>query len=146
MSDLAALHDAVHADDADRLAALLDADPALVDADLEDGMTPLLCAAGHGSAAATRLLIERGADLEKPDGDHQDSPLGWAAFYAQREVAALLIAAGANLGFHDKYGKTPLGYAIAGEAGELRPYGVTAPPEAFHAVAEVLRAAGAPEA
>jgi hypothetical protein len=43
-----------------------------------DGGTALHAAAHAGSAAAVRLLLERGADLEARDGTWDSTPLEWA--------------------------------------------------------------------
>lgn len=93
----------------------------------------------------TRVLVQSGADLETVDEEHWDTPLGWAAFYAQAGVAVVLLKAGANREHHDGYGNTPLGWALAGARGDLRKYGVERPAEAYLAVAEVLRQYGAEE-
>ena len=45
----------------------------------DDGVTALHAAAYHGSAAAVRLLAERGADLEARDATWDSTPLEWAA-------------------------------------------------------------------
>jgi uncharacterized protein len=47
----------------DRLRALLDGDPALVDRYAQDGFTPLQLAAFFGRREAVDLLLERGADV-----------------------------------------------------------------------------------
>lgn len=74
----------------DRLRELLDADPALVHARGGDGKTPLHVAA---TVEIARLLLERGADMDALDVDHESTP----AQYLVRErpdVARLLVARG----------------------------------------------------
>jgi ankyrin repeat protein len=44
----------------------------------DDGATALHAAAYSGSASAARLLIDRGADIEAPDGRWESPPIVWA--------------------------------------------------------------------
>jgi ankyrin repeat protein len=44
----------------------------------DDGGTPLHAAAYNGSADTTRLLLDRGAEIEANDTTWNDTPLGWA--------------------------------------------------------------------
>jgi len=44
-----------------------------------DGAAPLHAAAYFGRADVLRLLVERGADVEQPDGQWHSTPLCWAA-------------------------------------------------------------------
>jgi ankyrin repeat protein len=59
MSDLT---DAIKAGDAERVAALLDADPSVLDQS-ESDVTPLLLAVYHGKSDIARLLVDRGAKV-----------------------------------------------------------------------------------
>merc|ERR1719408_898686 len=71
-----------------------------VDVEVKDseGRTPLLCAAGSGSAEVTRLLLEARAS---PDPDTADSkfftPLALAAYHGHVEILQILWNAGADL-------------------------------------------------
>jgi len=53
-----------------------------VDASDETGATALHHAAIHGHAAIARMLLERGADFRRIDGEHHSTPMGWACFGA----------------------------------------------------------------
>ena len=82
---------AAHLDMFDRVKALVDADPSLVHARGGDGKTPLHCAR---SVAVASFLIERGADIDARDVDHESTP----AQYLVREapdVVRLLVDRGA---------------------------------------------------
>jgi Ankyrin repeats (3 copies) len=57
---------------------------------LHSHSTPLHQAALAGHAAVVRLLVERGARLDIKDSIHQSTPLGWADYSGQHEVADLL--------------------------------------------------------
>jgi uncharacterized protein len=94
----------------ERLAELLAADPALVNAFSDDGFTPLHLACFSGGAETTRLLVERGADLEAlARADFaRVRPLGTAAFSGDRESAAVLLEAGADPNAGGEGESTPL--------------------------------------
>ena len=75
----------------DRLRELVDADPSLVHARGGDGKTPLHCAR---TVEIARYLLDRGADIDARDVDHESTP----AQYLVREapdVARLLVDRGA---------------------------------------------------
>ena len=105
-----AAFEAIQADEAARLRALLEADPALVLARGTNGNTLLHLAGGR--VAIVRMLLEAGADPGLPN-DRGWTPLHQAAYSNQVEVAALLVAAGAPLGA-TAYGEggTPLVAAL----------------------------------
>jgi hypothetical protein len=44
----------------------------------DDGSTALHAAAFSGSADVTRLLVERGADVEARDREYNDTPVSWS--------------------------------------------------------------------
>jgi uncharacterized protein YndB with AHSA1/START domain len=117
----------------DRLGELLDGDPGLVDALSDDGFTPLHLAAFSGGAETVRLLVERGAPLEKLSTASfaQVRPLGTAVFARQREAVEALLAAGADPNGAGEGGFVPLQTAEANGddelAGLLREHGATLP-------------------
>ena len=74
----------------DRLRALLDADPSLVRARGGDGQTPLHYAATPEIAA---LLLDRGADIDALDVDHEGTPAQWMV-QDRPEVARFLVGRG----------------------------------------------------
>ena len=75
----------------DRLRELVDRDPALVHARGGDGKTPLHCA--H-TAEIAQYLIDRGADINARDVDHESTPAQYLVREAP-EVTRLLIERGA---------------------------------------------------
>lgn len=110
-------HEAAAIGDRDRVAALLDAEPKLLDSFSEEGFTALGLAAHFGHVATTRLLLERGADpdvvFRHPVGT---TALTAALFGKQIATALLLIDHGAdpNLerrGEGPRAGWSPLHYA-----------------------------------
>jgi uncharacterized protein YndB with AHSA1/START domain len=117
----------------DRLRELLDADPGLVDGLSDDGFTPLHLACFAGGADAVRLLVERGAPLERlaEASFAQVRPLGTAVFAANVEAAQILLEAGADPNGVDSGEHRPLQTAEANGNEELarllRAHGATLP-------------------
>jgi len=54
------------------------------------GVTPLHLAARNGQVPAAELLLAAGANPDATEEFHQSTPLGWAEFQGQTEVARLL--------------------------------------------------------
>ena len=80
---------AAMAGDTQHVAALLDADPQLVNKKDKFGATGLHWAALNGRRDTAELLIERGADINSRDDVYNATPAGWAIEYL-REKGALL--------------------------------------------------------
>lgn len=53
-------------------------------------LSPLHTAAWNGRLDAARTLVDLGADANRRDRDHSSTPLGWAEYSGQSEVAAYL--------------------------------------------------------
>jgi len=94
---------------ADRLSALLDADPEALNARTPEGFTPLGLAAFLGGPEAVRVLLERGADAND-DADNQFGvrPVNAAAAAHDHETMRLLLDAGADPDARQQAGFTPL--------------------------------------
>jgi uncharacterized protein len=93
----------------DRLRELLDANPELAKAWSPDRATALHFAAFFRQPEATRLLVERGADLEAVSPTFGDvTPLHSACASGERESARILLEAGADPNVHQQGGFTPL--------------------------------------
>lgn len=76
----------------DRLRALIDADPALVHGRGGDGQTPLHFAS---TVEVARFLLERGADMDALDVDHESTPAQWMV-RDRRDVARFLVERGCH--------------------------------------------------
>ncbi len=91
-----------------RLEAILDEEPALVDAYAQDGFFPLGLASFFGREAAVRLLLARGANVDLA----AKNALKVAAIHASVEggigITRLLIEAGANVNAVQQAGLTLL--------------------------------------
>lgn len=86
------VHEAARAGLADKLAAMLAADPSLIDAKGIDARTPLHCA---GTVAVAALLLDHGARIEALDEDHHSTPAQWLIGESP-EVARFLLERGAK--------------------------------------------------
>jgi ankyrin repeat protein len=106
---------AARSGDVAALRAHLDVRPDLIDARVGTGFekaTALHLAALRNQHAAVRLLIERGADLDRRDFPDNAAPLHLAAVHGDLETISLLVEAGADVdGRGDDYGIGVLGWA-----------------------------------
>ena len=72
---------------------------------------PLLhWAVDENNTGLTKMLIERGADLNAQD-DFKRTPLHWAALRGHTQIGKILIEEGANLDMRDDHNRTPLHWA-----------------------------------
>lgn len=83
-------HDAAQLGMIDRLRALIDADPSVVTARYGDGQTPLHVAS---TVAIAELLLDRGADIDALDVDHESTPAQYLVG-DHPEIVRMLIARG----------------------------------------------------
>jgi ankyrin repeat protein len=100
---------------ADRLRELLAADPAQAAALSEDGFTALHLAIFGNQEHTARVLIERGADVNRLSTSSvaKVPPLGTAAFVRSLPLARLLLGAGADVDGPEGSGFTALHTAAA---------------------------------
>ncbi len=143
----AELFTAIRAGDSGKVKALLDSDPALLDAKDENGLSALTIAKYTRQEAIAQMLLDRGATLdifhaamagvqprlvELLAGDrglvNSYSSDGWtplhvAAFFGQKEIAEVLLANGADVHARSRnaMGNTPLHAAVAARKGEVVP-------------------------
>jgi ankyrin repeat protein len=114
MRAIQAIMRAAQSGDLDALHAGLDAHPGWIDA-LGGGFqkaTALHLAVLRNRHAAIRLLIARGADLDRRDFPDNAAPLHFAAAHGDLETIALLVEAGADIdGNGDDHGVGVLGWA-----------------------------------
>jgi ankyrin repeat protein len=93
---------AVNSGDLVEIKSIVEKNPAVKDAYLNDGWTALTVAARDGNVSAVNLLIEKGADINKLEGGG-NSPLFWAVYYGHEDMVATLLRHGANI--HNKCAK-----------------------------------------
>ena len=120
------VHEAAATGETDRLRALLDRDPALVNAWSPDGGQPLHFAAFFGRVDACRLLVERGADVnEHARGFDGVAPMNSAAAGGVKpnevctDIVRLLLDAGADPEAAQGGGSTALHAAAFTDNAEL---------------------------
>lgn len=107
----------------DRVAALLDADPGLVNAYSRDGFFPLGLAAFFGHPGTVRLLLARGADVTLvARNPMQVQALHSAVAGRSLEAVQLLVTAGAPVNAQQQGGWTPLHAAVHNHNVEMTRY------------------------
>ncbi|OQS07114.1 hypothetical protein THRCLA_20218 [Thraustotheca clavata] len=89
-----------------------------VDAQDENGYTPLQAAVSYNQLDLVELLLSKGANVSLGDND-DETPLH---FCENVEIAQLLLAHGASLNAKNSDGRTPLDAAIDDENDELRDF------------------------
>jgi uncharacterized protein len=113
------LAEAAALDDVERVVESLDGGEP-VDGRTPDGYTPLQLAAFFGGPRAAALLLERGADPGAvADNAMRIQPLHAAVAGRHHEIAARLIAAGADVNARQQGGYTPLLAAAGNGDAEL---------------------------
>jgi ankyrin repeat protein len=104
--------EAATADDAKRVAALVDADRSLADAVARDGYSPLGLACFFKRRDVVKVLLERGAKPSLPSRDQGFTPLHSAvatdAGDAIHDIVRLLLDAGADPNAKSREAGTPL--------------------------------------
>jgi ankyrin repeat protein len=100
------------ASDVEQVKALLEKNPALINAQDDIGATPLSRAVGavQPSKALVKLLLDRGANVEGSTKFGQ-TPLHSAANRGRKDVVLLLLAHGANIHARDRNGSTVMDFA-----------------------------------
>ena len=81
-----------------------------VNAETNEGATPLVFAVSNNQLAAVKILLANNPILDKTTGSYE-TPLLIAVKNRFFEVAEVLVRAGADVNFRDRYGATPLHHA-----------------------------------
>lgn len=101
------IHEAIDQGDSAAVAAMMDANPALLGDRLPNGRTPLHTAAYGGKLNIVQLLLSRGADVNAITTTGS-TPLHGAALYGHEAVLKLLVEKGANVRAANQATYTPL--------------------------------------
>ena len=84
-----------------------------VDVSYVAGQTALHTAAGSNQIDVVKLVLRKGADVNRQD-DNKDTPLHEAARRNYTDVARLLLQNGADVNIRNYHNKTPLDVAQKG--------------------------------
>ncbi len=101
----------------ERVAAMLDAEPAQAGATGAHGIPVLYYPVIRGHEDIAALLLARGADVNAGAGG--TTALHGAALFGQPEMARWLLARGAHVNARDYEGKTPLRVAVERDQAEV---------------------------
>ena len=91
MSELNNFIKLVSTGDLEQVKKMLDTNNGLVNQRDESGATPLHYATLNGQQQIVRLLVERGAEINAPDGKFGATPSGWAIEYLRELNGHLAI-------------------------------------------------------
>ncbi|MCP5105352.1 MAG: hypothetical protein GY950_18330 [bacterium] len=106
------LHDAAEKGDVTTVKQLLSKSPQLLDARNKVGKTALHLAAHKKQAAAVKMLLAKGADVNiKSTCPQEATPLHFAASGGDIGIVKMLVGKGAKVDAGEKDGETPLAYA-----------------------------------
>ena len=142
MSNPSTFIDACKAGQLNTLKQMLQEDPALADAGLDEGMPAITHATCASKIEVVELLIANGADIEAKDSFYKGPALGFAAWHGYADIAKLLVEHGADV---DGMGEdpSPLALALDGVDGKLAREGSPGRKEDHAAIVELLRSRGA---
>jgi len=91
----------------ERIIALLDTEPTLVNNRTSRDLTPLHLAAANGRAVVVTCLIERGASIEAK-GQWSQTSLLMAVLHGHIPIVKLLLEYGADINVRDNWNRTPV--------------------------------------
>src|SRR5262249_48710931 len=104
------LFDAFKRRDLLMVSKLLNSNPTLVNAPLQNGMT-LLMMTGDNDFQIAKMAVGAGANVNAQD-INGNTPLHYAAYYNSIGVAELLVSRRAVVDAKNYFGETPLHYAV----------------------------------
>ncbi|MEM7362851.1 MAG: ankyrin repeat domain-containing protein [Pseudomonadota bacterium] len=140
------LDDAIRAEDAPTVNALLSEHPELVNG--PDGVItpPLSIAIGvTGNLTVVSILLTHGANVEQICKDTGATPLKYAIVYTRLPILKHLIHAGADIN-NAAAGLHPVALAESLPNDEMRDMGITGTRSQYEEIARILRDAGAQSA
>ena len=114
---------AIHADDAQAVAELVEADPKILEARSEhcDHGSPITCTTWADSPKVIKKLAELGADIESKDYNWGNTPLQWSGWFGRAKAAKALLESGAAFNRSAGYARKQRnsGYSASGTPKEF---------------------------
>jgi len=96
----AEIHEAAHSGNLERVKALLESQPELLEARADNGGTPLHYAAYGIQIEMMDFLLKKGADINAKDNE-RDTPLVWVVANGKKDSAVYLLEKGADISLTD---------------------------------------------
>ncbi len=103
----AEIHEAAHSGNLERVKALLEDQPELLEAKADNGGTPLHYAAYGMQIGVMDFLLKKGAEINAKDNEG-DTPLVWVIANGKEDSVVYLLEKGADINSTNQNGVTPL--------------------------------------
>ena len=108
------IHKVVKQGDLEKVRAMLEENPELINTQDTQGNTPLHLAAYKGYMEVAELLIAEGADVNCRN-KHGDTPIHYAAKGGQKNIIEFFLSKEVDVNITDYHGRTPLHHAVSWE-------------------------------
>ncbi|QSS97871.1 ankyrin repeat domain-containing protein [Psychroflexus sp. ALD_RP9] len=110
-SNAQSIFDAARNGDVNQIEALVKSNPESVNSTNAMGFGPLVLAVYNNQIKATKLLLEKGANIDAQDGSGNTALMG-AVFKNHQNMVDLLLNKGTNPNIQNSQGQTALAFAV----------------------------------